>query len=121
MLWNIAGTIALSIGVLGIAVPLVPTTPFLLMAAACFAKGSPRMYKWMMTNRYFGSYLRDYREGRGIPLRVKIGSILFLWAVIGVSAVFAAQNAYIRIGLIAIAIAVSAHILSIRPQTSEAD
>lgn len=114
LMWNVAGTLFLCLGVIGVALPLVPTTPFLLVAAACYAKGSPRMYRWMTTNRYFGAYLKNYWEGRGIPLRAKVASVAFLWAVIGLSAAFATDDFVIRVVLFAIATIVSVHIMTIR-------
>lgn len=115
-LWTAAGTIFLSLGAVGIVIPLLPTTPFLLLAAACYARGSERMYNWMMTNKYFGKYLCDYREGRGIPLRVKTSALAFLWVVIGISAILATHNLAIRIALLVVGLAVSVHVLSIKPK-----
>lgn len=66
------GTLFLAMGIVGIALPLLPATPFLLLAAACYARGSERFYRWLMNNRVFGSYIRSYREGKGIRLRVKV-------------------------------------------------
>lgn len=114
-LWTIAGTFFLCLGVVGIAVPLLPTTPFLLLAAACYLRGSDRMHKWMMTNKVFGRYLKNYAEGRGVSWRVKTGTVALLWSVIGLSVAFATESTIVRIGLAAIAIAVSIHILRIRP------
>jgi len=78
-LYNIAGTIALLAGVLGIFLPLLPTTPFLLLASACYLRGSRRMHQWLMNQRHLGSYLRSYQEGRGIPLRAKITALALMW------------------------------------------
>ncbi len=114
-LWTLAGTFFLCLGVVGIAIPLLPTTPFLLLAAACYLRGSARMHSWMMTNKVFGEYLRNYAEGRGVSWRVKTSTVAFLWAVIGLSAAFATESAVVRIGLVVIAIAVSVHVLRIRP------
>lgn len=113
-LWTIAGTFFLCLGIVAIAVPLLPTTPFLLLAAACYLRGSEGMHAWMMTNRVFGKYLRDYSEGRGISWRVKTGTIALLWSATGVSAVFVTDSSIVRIGLLAVAIVVSIHVLRIR-------
>lgn len=80
-----AGWLAVLLGVLGIFLPLLPTTPFLLLASACFARGSTRMHHWLQTNRVFGKYLRDYENGKGIPLRAKVWILLFMWASLGYS------------------------------------
>jgi len=110
----VAGSFFLSLGIVGIAIPLLPTTPFLLLAAACYLRGSERMYKWMLTNRYFGSYLRNYRQGRGIPWRVKIATVSLLWIVIGFSAIVVTDNMIVRIVLLVVALGVSIHMLTIK-------
>jgi uncharacterized membrane protein YbaN (DUF454 family) len=82
---NVIGCLAVVLGVLGIFLPLLPTTPFLLLASACFARGSTRMHNWLQTNRVFGKYLRDYEHGKGIPLRGKIWILIFMWSSMGYS------------------------------------
>ena len=82
---NAIGVLAVILGVLGIFLPLLPTTPFLLLASACFARGSTRMHNWLQTNRVFGKYLRDYENGKGIPLRGKIWILIFMWTSMGYS------------------------------------
>jgi len=108
--------LALAIGIIGIAVPLLPTTPLLLLAAACYLRGSERMQDWMLSNRLFGRYLRNYVEGNEIPTRVKAGTVTLLWAVIALSAVFMTTNTVIRIILIVIAVGVTTHLLTMRPR-----
>jgi len=110
-----AGFLFVGLGVVGIVVPLLPTTPFLLLAAACFARSSERFYRWLLGNRLFGAYVRDYREGRGVPARVKIFSVALLWGVILLSATFAVSNLVVRVVLIAVAAAVTVHIVLIKP------
>lgn len=79
---------AVVLGLIGIFLPLLPTTPFLLLASACYMRGSKRMAKWMVTNRLFGRYLLDYQEGRGIPLKTKIWAITIMWSSLALSAYF---------------------------------
>lgn len=79
ILFNLVGSIAVVLAILGIFLPLLPTTPFLLLASACFARGSTRMHAWLLGNRVFGEYLRNFEEGRGIPLRGKIIALTLLW------------------------------------------
>ena len=110
----VAGTIFLGLGILGIVLPLLPTTPFLLLAAACYARSSTRFHKWLLNNRWFGSYIKNYLEGKGIPLKVKVLSISLLWATIGYAAAFVVSTLLLRIILILIAIGVTIHILSTR-------
>lgn len=109
-LWTIAGTIFLALGMVGIFLPLLPTTPFLLLSAACYFKGSKRMHDWLLGNRLFGSYIRSYREGKGVPKKVKAVSLVVLWATIGFSAFFAVNILIVKAILIVIAIGVTMHV-----------
>ena len=104
----------MGLGIIGILVPLLPTTPFLLLAAACYARSSQRFYHWLLSNRWFGNYIRNYLEKKGIPLKVKVLTITLLWVTIGCSIAFAIQILVVRVILLSIAIGVSIHILSIR-------
>jgi len=113
LLWNAAGTFFLALGLVGIPLPLLPTTPFLLVAAACYLRGSRRMHNWMMMNRYFGAYLKDYMEGNGLAIRTKIVAVSVLWGVIVFSAVFATEITIIRVGLLAVAVGVTIHLLTL--------
>ena len=110
----VAGTIFLGLGLIGIFLPLLPTTPFLLLAAACYARSSQKFYTWLIANKYFGKYIKNYREGKGIPLKIKVLSISFLWIAILFSAFFIVTIFFVRILLIVIAIGVTFHILSIK-------
>jgi len=71
MAWMLAGATSLLTGVVGIFLPVLPTTPFVLLAAFCFARGSPRLEAWLLGHRRFGPMVRDWREHRAIPLRAK--------------------------------------------------
>ncbi|MDI6804605.1 MAG: YbaN family protein [Bacteroidota bacterium] len=106
----IAGNIFVGLGVLGIFLPLLPATPFFLLAAACFAKSSPRFYEWLMDNRWFGSYLKNYRDNKAIPKKVKIVSVSFLWITILSTIFFAVEATLIKYILIIIAIGITIHI-----------
>ena len=79
LFYNIAGVLALALGILGIFLPLLPTTPFLLLASACFARGSERLHRWLLSHRVFGDYLRNFEEGRDIPRKAKIVATALLW------------------------------------------
>ena len=89
LLLNIIGTLALVLGILGIFLPLLPATPFLLLASACYLRGSERLHHRLVSSRYIGSYLATFQSGRGIPLRAKIWALIFLWSSLAVSAWFA--------------------------------
>lgn len=109
-----AGFLFVALGAVGVFLPLLPTTPFLLLAAACFARSSERFYRWLLRNRWFGAYVRDYREGRGVPVRVKIFTLALMWGAILLSVAFAVSNLFVRIILVVIAAGVTLHIVSIR-------
>ena len=110
----VAGTISTAVGVVGIFVPILPTTPFLLLAAACYLRSSQKFYHWLLNNRFFGAYVRNYLQGRGMPLKLKVLTILLLWVTIACSAVFAVQELIIRVILALIAIGVTTHIILIK-------
>lgn len=110
----VAGTLFVGLGILGIFMPVLPTTPFLLLAAACYARSSQRFYDWLLTNKWFGNYIRNYLQGKGIYLKVKILTIALLWLTIICSIAFAVHDFLVRLILILIAIGVTIHILSVR-------
>ena len=109
-LYTVAGIISLALGVIGIVLPLLPTTPFLLLAAACFARGSKRLHNWLINHKLFGKYIRNYQEKKGIPLKVKVLAIAVLWATIGVSSYLFLSIWYIPLILVTIAILITIHI-----------
>ncbi len=117
----IAGTFFLVIGVIGIVVRLLPTTPFLLLSAACYSKSSKRYHRWLMNNRLFGDYVTNYIEGRGISLKIKSLTLLVLWASILFSAFYVVDMLIIRVLLLAIAVGVSVHILTLPTYTQSGD
>lgn len=110
----VLGTLFLATGTVGIFLPLLPTTPFFLLAVACYARSSRRFYDWMLNNRVFGSYIRNYREGKGIPLKLKVLTLALLWSTITYSAFFVVDALYLRIILLLIAMGVTIHILKTR-------
>jgi len=110
----IAGTFFVGLGIVGIFVPVLPTTPFLLLAAACYARSSQRFYGWLLNNKWFGSYIRNYLEKKGVPLKVKVATVTLLWITIGSSVAFAVEILVVKLILVIIAIGVSIHILSVR-------
>ena len=74
-----AGSVCLALAVLGVFLPLLPTTPFLLLASACYVRSSERLHGWLMGNRMLGPYIRNFKERRGIPLRGRIVTVVLLW------------------------------------------
>lgn len=109
-----AGTSCVGLGLLGVFLPLLPTTPFLLLAAACYARSSDRFHRWLLTNRVFGRYLDNYIEKREVPLRLKLFTLLLLWATISYSALVVIDNVPVRAVLFLIAMSVSIHVLLLR-------
>ena len=109
----VGGTFFLVLGLIGIALPILPTTPFLLLAAFCYARSSKRFYDWLLNHRWFGEYIRDYQEGRGIPLKAKVMGLSLLWFTIMLSVIFFVPIFYVDVILIIIAMLVSAHILNL--------
>ena len=111
VLLMIAGTVSLIFAIIGLVLPLIPTTSFLLLTAACYCRSSERLYNWLITNKWFGEYIKNYREGKGIPLKTKIFALTILWVTIGISALLLVPIFIVQVILLVIAIAVSIHIL----------
>lgn len=109
-----AGHAFVGLGIIGAILPLMPTTVFLLLAAMCYARSSPRFYYWLMHNRYFGSYLRNYKEKKGTPLSVKISSISILWITILFSIWTTHAPWYVDALLVMVAGGVTIHLISIK-------
>jgi len=114
-----AGTLSTGLGIIGIFVPILPTTPFLLLAAACYMRSSERFYRWLISNRIFGAYVKNYIEGRGMSAKIKVLTILLLWLTIGLTVTFGVQNTIVRVVLICVAIGVTAHIILIKKRKFE--
>lgn len=112
----VAGLVCVGLGVVGIVVPILPTTPFFLLAAACFLRSSDRLYRWLLGNRVFGEYIRRCRNGEGVPLAAKVATLLLLWATLAFSALAAvpARLWWVRLILLAVGAGVTIHILRIR-------
>lgn len=106
----LSGIIFLILGTIGIVIPLLPTTPFYLLSAYCFGKSSEKYYKFLMNNRVFGKYIKDYYEKKGITLKNKVNSIIFL--SLGISwSIYKIQNIHMEIFLGVVFICVCVHIL----------
>lgn len=115
MILVVAGSLFVGLGILGAVLPVLPTTPFLLLAAACYVRSSRPLYHWLLTNRFFGEYLRRFRDGEGIPLATKIWAISLLWLSLGSSAFLAvpARLWWVRLLLLVIGLGVTTHIARI--------
>ena len=112
VLLMVAGTICLALGAIGIFLPILPTTPFLLLAAACYMRSSERLHKWLINNRWFGEYIKNYQAGRGIPKKTKIVALVFMWITILYSTFFVVDEFLIaQIVLLIVAAGVSVHLI----------
>jgi hypothetical protein len=96
-----AGTLFLALGLAGVFLPLLPTTPFVLLAAACYARGSRRFYDWLLANRTFGPIILEWRRHRSVPYRTKITAIALMSATLAVSIVFFVRPPWLK-GLLAL-------------------
>lgn len=114
-----AGTLSVGVGVAGIFLPLLPATPFFLVAAACYVRSSNRLYRWLLTNRVTGRYIANYWAGNGIPARAKAVSICVLWITLVISALMV-QIWWVWLILGAVAVGVPLFILSLPTLEGEA-
>lgn len=106
-----AGMLCVALGAIGIILPGLPTTPFLLLAAYCFARSSGRFHGWLLNHRWFGSYVRNFEEGRGMTRRAKAVTLLAMWLSFGVTIVFFVPVAWGQAGMALMAAAVSIYLL----------
>jgi uncharacterized protein len=113
------GALSVVLGVIGIFVPLWPTTCFLLLAGWCFARSSARAERWLHENRLFGRYLSDYRERGIISSRARVTSVVTLWVFIGISAFFLASRLWAVALLLVVAGAVTAHLYSLPTEAQD--
>jgi uncharacterized membrane protein YbaN (DUF454 family) len=112
-----AGTLSVGLAILGIFLPILPTTPFLLLAAFLYARSSERFLHWLLTNRVFGAYIDNYRRGLGMPRREKILTVTALWLTIGFSAFYVVQVVWLKVLLGLIATGVTLHLVRIPTYT----
>jgi len=109
----VCGTFFVFLSILGIFLPILPTTPFLLLASFCFARSSKRINDWLLSNRWFGTYIRNYREGMGITLRHKVITISLLWLSIGYTACIISFW-WLKLILVCVSFGVTYHLIRIK-------
>lgn len=114
----LAGSLSLGLGILGIVVPLLPTTPFLLLAASCYLRSSTRLYRWLVTQRQLGFYIYCYQHHRAVSPRSKVFTILLLLGSIGTSLILL-DILWVQLVLLIIAIGVTIHLVSLKNLTPE--
>ena len=110
----ISGFILVAIGVVGIFLPLLPTTIFLILASICFLKSSPKANEWLRNHKVLGGYIDNYQNKTGLTRNAKIANIITLWTSISLSAFLLTDELYIRLILLVIAIGVTIHLLMIK-------
>jgi uncharacterized protein len=107
----ILGVLLVILGIVGIFIPVIPTTPSFLAATWCFMKTSDRLYHWILYNRLFGKYLRNYVEGKGIPITIKIFLITLCWLMLAYSILYIFNNVVIDVMLVIIGVAITVQLL----------
>ena len=95
-LFVVLGVCALALGIAGVVLPVLPTTPFVLLAAACFARGSPRFHGWLLRHPLFGPIIVEWREYGSIPWRTKITAVALMSTTLGVSIVFFVEPPWLQ-------------------------
>ena len=113
-----AGLLSVALGVVGIFLPLLPTTPFLLLSAACFLRSSERFYAWITEHKIFGSYISNYLKYHAVTRRSKIIALIFLWGVLLIS-IYLFPILWLRLVLVGVGLGVSIHLLLMRTLTDE--
>ncbi len=116
-----AGSLALALGVVGVVVPILPTTPFLIVAAFCYARSSPRGHKWLTSNRLFGRYLSEYLECARLPWMIRVRALIFLWVVLALTAFLVVDGLAVRLVLLAVGGGVTLHLLTLKGARGHGD
>jgi uncharacterized membrane protein YbaN (DUF454 family) len=119
LLYAILGSVSLCLGVVGIFLPLLPTTPFLLLAAALYFRSSPRLYQWLINQKYLGPYICNFREYKAIPLQAKIISISLIWITMLYCIFFLIPYIWVKIIFLLIASGTTYYILSFKTLKKE--
>ncbi len=112
LILTILGLISLGLGILGIFLPILPTTPLLLLAAALFLRGNRGLYDWLLNHPKLGPYIRNFMEHKSIPLKIKVISVSMVWLTLLNCAIFVAEHWAFRLFFILLATAITIHILS---------
>jgi len=113
------GVLSVGLATAGVFLPLLPTTPFLLLAAACFFRSSDRFYRWLITHKWFGLYIKNYREHKAITRHSKVVILLLLWGTLGYTTIGVISAPAVRVLLLLIGAAVTLHVLSLKTLTPE--
>lgn len=109
----VAGWLLLILGGIGVLLPVLPTTPFVLVAAGCFSCASPRLYGLLLRSRLFGPYVENYRTKQGVPMAAKVRGIAVLWLLLTVSMI-SMRKSWMTVLLLVVGAAVTAHLLLLK-------
>lgn len=109
----IAGSASVGIGAVGLVVPVLPTTPFLLLACFCYLRSSQRLHDWLLGHRVFGKYIYNYITYKAMTRKTKISSLVFLWTGLSLS-IYLVPNLHVRLLLLAVGVGVTAHLLLLK-------
>lgn len=112
------GTISLVLGTIGIFIPVLPTTPFLLLSSFCYLRSSERLYNWLINHKVFGSYIYCYMTYKAVPRNTRTGAICFLWSGLIISMLLV-QSLHLRLFLTVVGIGVTIHLMSLKVLTNE--
>jgi uncharacterized protein len=118
LVFIVIGSLFFAIGIIGVFVPVLPTTPFLLLASFFYLRSSKRMHHWLLHHRVFGTYIRSYLLYHAIPKKTKLGALFFLWATLIVS-MLVIDSQWIRILLLVVGISVSAHLCLLKTLSND--
>ncbi|MBD3392313.1 MAG: DUF454 family protein [Chitinivibrionales bacterium] len=113
------GVISLGLGGTGIFLPLLPTTPFLLVSAYCFSRSSERLHRWLLSHKWLGPYIKNYQEHRALPAGTKVVVLILLWATIGYAVLRVVSWWMMDVALVGIAAAVTVHIMRMKTLTRD--
>lgn len=117
-IYVILGSLSLIVGIVGVFIPLLPTTPFLLLASFCYLRSSERMYNWLMNHKIFGAYIYCYLTYKAVPKKTKFGTIIFLWSTL-IFSMIVVSSFHVRIFLFVVGLGVSAHLLMLKTMNQE--
>jgi len=115
----ISGWLCIILGVIGVFLPLLPTTPFILLAAYCFSRSSPRFHKWILSHRFFGPIVKNYESGKGLPRKIRFRGLMLMWlGMIGSMIIIQKLWAVIILGVIGVCVTVYLYRLPVYDENS---
>ena len=112
------GTVSFTLGIVGVILPVLPTTPFLLLASLCYIRSSKRLYNWLINHKIFGEYIYNYLTYRKVKKSTKLGALIFLWLSL-LTSIMVVSNLHLRIFLIIVGVGVSIHLFTLKTMREE--